>query len=147
MKEIWDRLYNSIKNEYAVAGIMGNLEAESGLKSNNLQNSYERIVGMNDKQYTEAVNNKTYSKNDFYSDHAGYGLAQWTYWSRKKSLYEFIFNNGYNDISSLNGQIDFLYKVDRSDPRNRGREWLRKSVLHAHGRLSVFLPSNIPAVP
>lgn len=109
MKTIWNRLLLHLKNEYAVAGIMGNLEAESGLKSSNLQNSYEKVIGMNDAQYTAAVNSKSYSKNSFYSDHAGYGLAQWTYWSRKKMLYEFIFDSGYGDISSVDGQIDFLF--------------------------------------
>lgn len=110
MKKIWDRLMRTIGNEYAVAGIMGNLEAESALRSNNLQNSYEKIIGMNDTQYTNAVNNKNYSRGNFYSDHAGYGLAQWTYWSRKAALYDFIFSNGYDDISSEEGQLDFLYK-------------------------------------
>lgn len=110
MRAIWDRLKRCIGNDYAVAGIMGNLEAESGLKSSNLQNSYEKIIGMNDAQYTQAVNEKKYSRNSFYSDHAGYGLAQWTYWSRKMGLYDFIFGNGYNDISSVDGQIDYLYK-------------------------------------
>lgn len=110
MLVIWNRLLAALGNEYAVAGIMGNLEAESGLKSSNLQNSYEKSIGMNDVQYTQAVNSRQYSRNSFLSDHAGYGLAQWTHWSRKQNLYDFIFNNGYNDISSVNGQIDFLYK-------------------------------------
>ena len=30
-------------NEYGIAGLMGNLFAESGLKPNNLQNSYETL--------------------------------------------------------------------------------------------------------
>lgn len=107
---MWNKLLQYLGNEYAVAGIMGNLEAESGLKSSNVQNSYENKLGMNDVQYTQAVNNKTYSRNQFYNDRAGYGFAQWTHWSRKQKLYDFIFNNGYNDISSVDGQIDFIYK-------------------------------------
>lgn len=107
---MWNKLLQYIGNEFAVAGIMGNLEAESGLKSSNVQNSYEAKLGMNDVQYTQAVNNKTYSRSQFYNDRAGYGFAQWTHWSRKQKLYDFIFNNGYYDISSVDGQIDFLYK-------------------------------------
>ena len=35
------------------------------------------------------VDNGTYSKESFVNDGAGYGLAQWTYSSRKKALYEY----------------------------------------------------------
>ena len=40
---------------------------------------------MTDKQYTKAVDNGTYT--NFIHDSAGYGLAQWTYWSLKEDLY------------------------------------------------------------
>jgi hypothetical protein len=60
---------------------MGNLNAESGLRSNNLQDTYSREFGLSDTQYTQKVDNGTYT--NFIKDEAGYGLAQWTYWSRK----------------------------------------------------------------
>jgi hypothetical protein len=60
---------------------MGNLDAESGLRSNNLQDTYSREFGLSDIQYTQKVDNGTYT--NFIKDGAGYGLAQWTYWSRK----------------------------------------------------------------
>ena len=63
---------------------MGNLYAESGLKPNNLQNSYEKTLGFTDITYTEAVDKGAY--NNFIHDKAGYGLAQWTWWSRKEAL-------------------------------------------------------------
>lgn len=44
-KHIWDVLYAKIGNSYGVAGLMGNLYAESGLQPNNLQNSYEESLG------------------------------------------------------------------------------------------------------
>jgi hypothetical protein len=53
---------------------MGNLYAESGLRSNNLQNTYEKKLGMTDEQYTAAVDNGSYT--NFVRDAAGYGLAQ-----------------------------------------------------------------------
>ena len=37
---------------------------------------------MDDKQYTAAVDNGSYK--NFVNDSAGYGLAQWTYSSRKQ---------------------------------------------------------------
>lgn len=51
-EQIWNFLYDKIKNEYAVAGLMGNLYAESGLSSINLQDSFEKKLGMTDKEYT-----------------------------------------------------------------------------------------------
>lgn len=46
-------------NDYAAAGIMGNLYAESGLSTTNLENYYESKIGMTDREYTESVD-KTY---------------------------------------------------------------------------------------
>lgn len=60
-------------NEYGIAGLMGNLFAESGLNPHNLQNSYESVLGMNDNAYVTAVDNGTYK--NFVRDKAGFGLA------------------------------------------------------------------------
>lgn len=86
---------------------MGNLHAESGLIPTNLQNTYEKKLGMTDFQYTAAVDKGTYS--NFIKDKAGYGLAQWTYWSRKQNLLNFCRAKG-KSIGDLNTQLDFLYK-------------------------------------
>jgi len=59
---IWKWLFNKIKNNYGVAGLMGNLLAESSLNPENLQNSYEKALGMSDQEYTNAVDNGTYTK-------------------------------------------------------------------------------------
>lgn len=108
MEKIWNKLMMLIGNAFAVAGIMGNLQAESGLRSNNLENSKEAKLGYNDVTYTEAVNSGAMKIDEFSRDGAGYGLAQWTFWSRKQELMRFIFNAGYNDIASVDGQIEFL---------------------------------------
>lgn len=104
---IWRYLWEQIGNEYGVAGLMGNLQAESGLNPENLQNSYEKKLGMNDREYTEAVDDLRYQKDQFVQDGAGYGLAQWTYWSRKRDLYEYAEESG-KSIGDLQMQLDFL---------------------------------------
>lgn len=86
---------------------MGNLFAESGLIPTNLQNSYESKLGMNDASYTAAVDNGSYT--NFTHDSAGYGLAQWTYWSRKQGLFQLCKSRG-KSIGDLNTQLDFLYQ-------------------------------------
>ena len=51
-KTIWDYLVKLTGNTYGAAGLMGNLYAESGLKPGNLQNSYEKSLGMNEAYNT-----------------------------------------------------------------------------------------------
>lgn len=106
-KKIWDFLKERIGNDFGVAGMMGNLQAESGLRSNNLQNSFEKTLGMTDEQYTSAVDNGSYK--NFVMDSAGYGLAQWTYSSRKQNLLTFR-NAAGTSIGDLSMQLGFLWK-------------------------------------
>ena len=106
-KTIWEYLMELIKNPYGVAGLMGNLYAESGLDPQNLQNSYEKKLGHTNASYTQAVDNGEYT--NFVNDKAGYGLAQWTYWSRKQNLHNFAKDAG-KGIGDLQMQLDFLSK-------------------------------------
>lgn len=104
----WKAFISAGFSEVATAAWLGNLQAESGLKANNLQNSYEKSLGMDDVAYTKAVDNGSYGKEQFYTDRAGYGLAQWTYWSRKKAMYEYIVEKQKASIGDVNAQFDFL---------------------------------------
>ena len=106
-KAIWTFLSRKGLNAYAVAGLMGNLYAESALRPNNLQNSFERKLGMSDKGYTTAVNNGSYK--NFGDDRAGYGIAQWTWPARKKNLLKFAKGQG-KSIDDLQMQLDFLWQ-------------------------------------
>lgn len=56
-QKIWNYLKATGLNDYGVAGLMGNLYAESGLRPNNLQNAYEKKLGYTDETYTAAVDN------------------------------------------------------------------------------------------
>lgn len=106
-QKIWSFLLGKIGNAYGVAGLMGNLYAESGLRANNLQNSYEKSLGMSDEKYTTAVDNGSYT--NFAKDSAGYGLAQWTFHTRKAALLTYAKSVGAS-IGSLDMQLNFLYK-------------------------------------
>lgn len=106
-QKIWNYLKAKGLNDFGVAGLMGNLYAESVLEPKNLQNTYERSLGYTDTSYTEAVDNGSYT--NFVNDCAGYGLAQWTYWSRKQNLLDFARSQG-KSIGDLEMQLDFLMK-------------------------------------
>ena len=106
-EKIWNYLYSKIGNAYGVAGLMGNLYAESGLDPKNLQNSYNTKLGMTDAEYTAAVDDGSYA--EFATDSAGYGLAQWTYGSRKKAM--ITYHQGKSkSIGDLETQLGFLTK-------------------------------------
>lgn len=104
-KTIWEYLKAQGLTDAGAAGLMGNLYAESGLRPNNLQNSYEGKLGMADAEYTEMVDRGTYA--NFGNDRAGYGLAQWTYPSRKAALLACAKAAG-KSIGDLEMQLGFL---------------------------------------
>ncbi len=108
-------------NDYSVSGIMGNLYAESNLQSTNLQNTYNNSLGMTDDEYTKAVDNNLH---DFVNDSAGYGLAQWTYYSRKQALLNFAKEKG-KSIGDTEMQLEFLIKELKEDFSNVYSELLK----------------------
>lgn len=93
-------------NEYAIAGLLGNIYAESSVRPNNLQNSFSTRLGMTDEQYTAAVDGGSYV--NFATDRAGYGLCQWTSNGRKQNLLNFCKERG-SSIGDLAMQLDFLW--------------------------------------
>ena len=123
-EKVWFALIGAGYSEYSVAGAMGNFMQESGFKSNNLQNEYERKFGMSDETYTAGVNGGTYT--NFVRDGAGYGLAQWTFWSRKEALLNYTNAKGVG-IDDEDSQIEFLIQEIKS----RGcSQWQSASSVH-----------------
>lgn len=106
-EKIWEFLKSKGFTDFGVSGLMGNLYAESGLSPINLQNSYEKKLNFTDQSYTQAVDNGSYT--NFVKDAAGYGLAQWTYWSRKQNLLNYARSVG-KSIGDLDMQLEFLCK-------------------------------------
>lgn len=84
---IWDYLNSYIQNDIGTAALMGNLQAESGLVSFRLQGDFTSGY-MRSKTYTANVDNGSYTESQFVNDSKGYGLAQWTYYTRKQKLYD-----------------------------------------------------------
>lgn len=106
-EKIWNYLKSKGLNDYICASLMGNLYAESKLNPKNLQNTYEKKLGYTDETYTAVVDNGTYK--NFIKDSAGYGIAQWTYHTRKKSLYEYAKSTN-RSVGDLEMQLEFLYR-------------------------------------
>ena len=116
-EKIWNFLTGKGLNSYGAAGLMGNLFAESGLNPHNLQNTYEKKLGYTDDDYTDAVDSGKYT--GFVHDSAGYGLAQWTFWSRKEALLNYVKAAGAS-IGDLETQLP-LERTRRKLRRGAGR--------------------------
>ena len=106
-KSIWDALMAFIGNAYGTAGLMGNLYAESALNPKNLQNNGNRALGMTDDEFTAAMDAGAYD--NFVNDGYGYGLAQWTYHSRKAALLAYVKERGVS-VGDFAAQLGFLCK-------------------------------------
>jgi hypothetical protein len=106
-KHIWDKLRAAGLSEAGAAVLMGNLKAESNLIATNLQNTFESKLGFTDESYTDAVDSGTYT--NFANDGAGYGLAQWTYHTRKAALLAFA-KEQRKSVGDLDMQIEFVLR-------------------------------------
>jgi len=87
-KTIYNALVAAGLTQEGACGLMGNMMAESTMKSNIAQRG---MTSMTDEQYTAAADNGMI---DFASDSVGYGLCQWTSSDRKAKLLAFAKNRG-----------------------------------------------------
>lgn len=118
-KTIWDYFLVCIGNEYGVAALMGNLQAESGLCPYRLQGDF--TTGYTESiAYTEAVDSGAVSEYDFVNNGpngGGYGLAQWTYPPRKQALYTRWKTGGYSSIGDISLACSYLWYELQTDYR------------------------------
>ena len=109
-KLIYQTLRDGGLSPAGTCAMMGNMWAESGLRSNNVQDN----CPMGDSDYTYNVDNGIMSKWQFETDRYGYGLCQWTLDSRKDALFLFAKAKGVS-ISDEQMQCEFCLKELRED--------------------------------
>ena len=101
---IWKTLYGYLGNEIGAAAFMGNMWGESNLVPNRKQGDFTQGFTQS-AAYTAAIDKGTYTKSQFMYDGIGYGLAQWTYYTRKQRMYEYWLNFKSDELSI--GDITF----------------------------------------
>jgi len=115
-EQIWNYLYDNIGNACGAAGLMGNLQSESGLIPNRveilcLKRLKEHGMIYNDETYTAAVDSGKIDRETFihplHAGQYGYGLCQWTSPGRKGHLYDNCKFKGVS-IADLETQLEFL---------------------------------------
>lgn len=112
-------IYNAFRRrgltEAAALGFLGNWQCESGNEPFRLQGDFNVYRTMS-KAYVQGIENGSISKQQFQSDQKGFGLAQWTYWSRKAALYDYWKASGRN-LDSAEMQVEFAVRELQSDFR------------------------------
>lgn len=114
-RSIYSWLYALFGNPYGASCIMGNIwiESASTFDGRIIQGQTEATLDTICQPYVDAINNGTISRNQFAHDSqggGGFGLCQWTWYTRKEGLYDYCFNNGYNNIGLNVMQVQWIHE-------------------------------------
>ena len=102
---IYNRLRAAGLTEAGALGFLGNWDCESNCEPFRVQGDFNPYRTIS-HQYTEDVEDGRIPMNQFAHDAKGYGLAQWTYFSRKEGLYDFWKKSG-KALDDCEMQVDF----------------------------------------
>ncbi len=109
---IWNYLKAQGFSDAGTAGVIGNIQAESGCSPINAQQHANNILGLTDEEFTAAVDSGEISREGFLSmsfGQYGYGLVQWTSPDRKGGLYDLAKSRGVS-IGDLALQLEYIMK-------------------------------------
>lgn len=107
-RDIYAKLIAAGLTHEGACGLMGNMQAESALKANIAQRG---MTALSDEEYTAAAAEWPVK---FIHDGVGYGLCQWTYWSRKQALFNFAQERGAG-VGDEGMQVDFCISELKND--------------------------------
>ena len=113
---VFDKLRAAGMTEAGSLGVLGNLQAESGIESCRLQGDYKEGRERS-REYADKIDNGLYHVETAAGDDYGWGLAQWTYKPRKRACLQFCLNRSVS-VGNLEAQTDFLieeFATDYSD--------------------------------
>lgn len=85
---IYQQCRNAGITKEGACALLANIQKESRFKPNNLEDTANNHSGMTDEQYTQAVDNGTYT--NFIRDGWGYGLFQVTFYTRKQMFLNYV---------------------------------------------------------
>lgn len=112
---IFDRLCEAGCTPTGALALMGNWELESGLEACRLEGDFSSDHYPS-HLYADRVDNGLMSEDTFCHDAKGWGLAQWTWWSRKQNLLRFCRERSVS-IANTEAQVDFaVHELETSYP-------------------------------
>ena len=92
--------------EVAIAGIMGNFEAESNCEPCRVQGDLDEDRAQS-RRYAERVDSGELTDYSFAHDGKGWGLYQLTFWSRKAGFLEYCRLRGCS-VAELEAQLEYM---------------------------------------
>lgn len=105
-------IYNALRkgglSRWGALAVMGNLQAESGNEAVRLEGDFDPSRRVS-KAYAESVDSGKKTRSTYTYDERGWGLAQWTFWSRKQGLYDLCKAAG-KSIGDETCQVQWLFE-------------------------------------
>lgn len=117
----------------AIAGIMGNFEAESNNEACRVQGDFTSDRRTS-KAYANNVNIGVISPQGFAQDQKGFGLAQWTYFQRKANLLSCCQSYGVG-IENEEAQLNFFLSEMQNEFTSVWRSLLNCTSIYEAARL------------
>ena len=112
-EQIYKTLRQAGVTEAGALGMMGNMKCESGLEAGRLQGDFSSFRTTS-KSYVQRVTRGDISQYNFAHDELGFGLCQWTFYTRKYDLYDFWKASGKN-LDDAEMQTQFALKEMKRD--------------------------------
>ena len=112
-QRIYDMLRAAGLTQEGALAMLGNWDCESNCESVRVQGDFNPYRTVS-KQYVADVDSGRISRDQFKNDQKGFGLAQWTYFTRKAALYDFAKAKG-RSIGDDSMQVEFALLELRSD--------------------------------
>lgn len=112
IKYIYDESRKAGITYQGAIGLLGNLQGESSqFDPMSLEQMYANRFKLTDAEYVRRADagEKVYNNYYFEKDSAGFGIAQWTWWERKKNLLDFAKSLG-KSVGDLSMQVQFMFK-------------------------------------
>ena len=111
------QIYNALRqhglSEAGALGVLGNWDCESNCEPYRVQGDFSSYRSIS-KAYVRAIEDGQLPKQQFANDGKGFGLAQWTYPTRKAELYDMAKQTGL-PIDSVELQVDFAVREMKRD--------------------------------
>ena len=109
---IYQQLRLAGTTKAGACGVLGNVQAESAFRPNNLQDSYNSLLGISDEEFVRRVDSGDTAI--FMTENLGFGLAQWTYPSRKQKFLSYMRSKGVS-IANEKAQVEFMIREFMED--------------------------------
>ncbi len=110
---IYDLLRQNRLTEAGALGLIGNWDCESNCEPYRVQGDFSSYRSIS-KSYVNAINLGHQTRDGFSRDQKGFGLAQWTYFSRKAEMWDEWKRRG-GSIDDVTFQVEFALKELKRD--------------------------------